>query len=196
MFTTLPPVRRPEVKPMSEGEAALQEEISKVRERTRLQALAQGVPPPEAEARAATAVEEFCAKWGLRPEAAAPAPPLPAPAPPVRAPAPPAPQRSVDLGSSPLRSPTASGDRTQSIRISEILKKGREGATSPSSNPAIPVPPSLAAPPAAPGAKPSLASVLRRHRSGGLQGESAAPATVTIPIASAAAAAPRSPVLS
>lgn len=50
---------------MAEGDADLREEMEKVRERTRLLGISQGLSPGEAESRAADAVGEFCARWGI-----------------------------------------------------------------------------------------------------------------------------------
>ncbi len=60
---------------MAEGDADLREEMEKVRERTRLLGISQGFSPGEAEARAADAVAEFCARWGI-PQPPRPAAPL------------------------------------------------------------------------------------------------------------------------
>ena len=53
---------------MPDADSALRAEIEKVRDRARLQALAQGVSTDEADRRGQKAVDDFCGKWGIRPE--------------------------------------------------------------------------------------------------------------------------------
>jgi hypothetical protein len=111
---------------MADADNALRDELEKVRERARLQALAQGVSPEEAEQRGNTAVNEFCAKWGIRPEMLGPRAARTAEA---AAKAPATPSRPVDLGSSPLRSSGGPGPgQSQVIRIGDLLKKAQDAA--------------------------------------------------------------------
>lgn len=160
---------------MGEAENPLREEIEKVRERARLQALAQGLSPDEAEAKASDAVAEFCSRWGVRPDMLGPAPPRIQRDAAARKPTgstsgffagaiPLGPEkRSVDLGSSPLRSGSPAQDKTGPIRIGDLLKKSRaEGAAAP--------PGKAAAPAGTPGAPPraSLSSLLNRVKNASL----------------------------
>lgn len=154
---------------MADADDALRGEIEKVRDRARLQALAQGLPPEEADRRGKQAVEEFCAKWGIRPDMVGP--------PRTARPAP-APVRAVDLGSSPMRS-SANPSTTQAIRIADLLKRGALQAPPPA-----PPPP----PPAPPPPKPGLAGLLDRVRAQSFS-DSPAAAAPEAPAAPASAAA-------
>jgi hypothetical protein len=123
---------------MGEADNALREEIEKVRERARLQALAQGIGPDAAAQQGNQAVEEFCSRWGIRPDMVGPAsgrglrPGAPA-GPPPREEA-----RKVDLGASPLRN-AANPGQTQAIRIADLLKRAKE-AEAAAVRPAAPAP--------------------------------------------------------
>lgn len=138
---------------MAEGDNALRAEIEKVRERTRLQGLAQGLSPDDAESRASAAVAEFCTRWGIKPEMIGPAPartargatgPLPPRSP--TGPLPPDPVRvSVDLGSSPLRSMAGGSNKTQAIRIGDLLRKTQSPPPPPPPGPGVPTPASSVA---------------------------------------------------
>jgi hypothetical protein len=166
--------------PMADAEKALHDEMEKVRERDRLQAMSQGLAPDAARAAGDAAVEEFCAKWGIRPEMlAVGGRPARAPAP---APEPKKPEmRTVDLGSSPLRFST-NPNTTQAIRIADLLKKAKE----------MEAPAEPAAPPAAPdfaktSAAPNLSALLQRLRT---QGSPASPTGATSTAMPAPGAAP------
>jgi len=125
---------------MGEADSALREEIEKVRERARLQALAQGLGPDAAAALGNNAVEEFCSRWGIRPEMVAPGV-LRGNRPgtagqPFREDA-----RKVDLGASPMRN-TQNPGQTQAIRIADLLKRAKDAEVpgkgpAPSPSPAV-----------------------------------------------------------
>jgi hypothetical protein len=127
---------------MGEADSALREEIEKVRERARLQALAQGLGPDAAAALGNNAVEEFCSRWGIRPEMVAPGVlrgnrPATSAGQPFREDA-----RKVDLGASPMRN-TQNPGQTQAIRIADLLKRAKDAE-----NPLkVPAPPAAAGPP-------------------------------------------------
>jgi hypothetical protein len=145
---------------MADADDALRGEIEKVRERARLQALAQGLPPDESDRRGQKAVNDFCAKWGIRPDMVGPprsARPA-SPAPPVRA---------VDLGSSPLRS-AANPSATQAIRIADLIKRGMVQPPAPPARPA-----SMSPPP--PAERVGLAGLLDRVRAQSQPDAGAAP---------------------
>jgi len=165
---------------MAEGDNALRAEIEKVRERTRLQALAQGMSPDEAEARAGVAVAEFCTRWGIKPEMLGPAPPRPARGQPAPAPDPrPA---SVDLGSSPLRSMSGGQNKTQAIRIGDLLKRTQAPAP-PAAGSAAPAPSSTGS---------NLSAFLQKVRSKPLTEAPAPPAPHMSPPPPAASRTPAS----
>ena len=150
---------------MPDADAALRAEIEKVRDRARLQALAQGDSTDEADRRGQKAVDDFCGKWGIRPEMVS-TPKEP------RVPA--APVRTVDLGSSPLRT-SSNPSATQAMRISDLLKRGREAsspgaaaASAAAAAAAAHAQPAAAHPAPAAGGKSSLAGLLDRVRSNSL----------------------------
>ncbi len=143
---------------MGEADSALRQEIEKVRERARLQGLSQGLGPEAAAHQGNVAVEEFCARWGIRPEmvgAAAPHGGRPggATGQPFREE-----PRKVDLGASPMRTGAVPG-QTQAIRIADLLKRAKEADTS-AAKPAAPAP-AAAAPPRT---GSNLSALLQRMR--------------------------------
>ena len=148
---------------MGEADSALREEIEKVRERARLQALAQGLGPDAAAAQGNVAVEEFCSRWGIRPEMVGPAGPrggrpAPSTSQPFREDG-----RKVDLGASPLRT-TANPGQTQAIRIADLLKRAKETEIA-ASRPAFPQGAGAPPTPAAPArSTTNLSSLLQRMR--------------------------------
>ncbi len=143
---------------MAEADSALRAEIEKVRERARLQVLAQGLDPEAAEIQADAAVEDFCTRWGIRPEMLGPG--LLRGARPAAAPAKVGP-KSVDLGASPLRT-TVNPSQTQALRIGDLLKKAREMEAAASGRPASPAPASEI-----PGSGPAFAQApLSSHGAG------------------------------
>jgi hypothetical protein len=147
---------------MADADNALRSEIEKVRERARLQALAQGLPPDRAVIQGDAAVLDFCSRWGIRPEMLGPDLARAARAPAKEE------QRKVDLGTSPLRNTTAPS-QTQAIRISDLLKKAKdqEGSLPP---PPAPAPAAAPGPASAagvmPGSRPpgSLSTLLQRMK--------------------------------
>lgn len=134
---------------MAEADGALRAEIEKVRERARLQVMAQGLDPEAAELQADAAVEEFCARWGIRPEMLGPGL--------LRGSRPPATPgregpKSVDLGASPLRA-TINPSQTQALRIGDLLRKAKEMEAAAAG---LPTPPATGSRPS-PGSGPSSA---------------------------------------
>ncbi len=132
---------------MAEADGALRAEIEKVRERARLQVMAQGLDPEAAELQADAAVEEFCARWGIRPEMLGPG--LLRGTRPAAAPGKEGPKR-VDLGASPMRT-TINPSQTQALRIGDLLKKAREMEAAASGQPLTPAPGTPASGTPAPG---------------------------------------------
>jgi len=172
---------------MADAESALREEIEKVRERARAQAVSLGLNEEMADSRGDAAVEEFCARWGIKPEMlgaaphrsapSRPAAPPPSPTrgglPPLPAPASPPPTRpagnpTVDLGSSAFRAAiqkaredAASGG----TKIAHLLDKARKVAADRqglASTGFTGARPAAGAPP--PGAGSSLAQLVSRVR--------------------------------
>lgn len=170
---------------MADADNALRSEIEKVRERARLQALAQGLPPDRAEIQGDAAVLDFCSRWGIRPEMLGPDLAHAARAP-AREEA-----RKVDLGTSPLRNTTAPS-QSQAIRISDLLKKAKdqEGSLSPPSAPAPAAP--AGGPAIGSGTRPpgSLSTLLQRMKT-----PSSGPPAPAAPVRTPAAAStpPRTP---
>jgi len=160
---------------MPDADDALRAEIEKVRDRARLQALAQGLSTDEADRRGQKAVEEFCGKWGIRAEMVGP-PRGPRPAP--------APVRAVDLGSSPLRS-TTNPSMTQAIRIADLLRKGKEAGGAAGAPAPAPAPAAAGA-----GGKSSLAGLLDRVRAQSFPDAAPAGAPAAAPAAYRPAPAP------
>jgi len=191
---------------MGEADSALRDEIEKVRERARLQALAQGLGPDAAVIQGNTAVEEFCSRWGIRPEMVAPG----VLRGPRATPSTPQPfrdeQRKVDLGASPLRASAGPG-QTQAIRIADLLKRTKD-AEIPAVRTGTAGPVSGSVPPPAATVTRSgtnLSSLLQRMRAAepraAVPAQAPAPAPAPVPSAPAprpvpaAASAPRSVTL-
>ena len=167
---------------MPDADSALRAEIEKVRDRARLQALAQGVSTDEADRRGQKAVDDFCGKWGIRPEMVST---------PKEPRVPPAPVRCVDLGSSPLRT-SSNPSSTQAMRISDLLKRGKDALGAGASH-AAPSPAAAHPPPApAGGGKSNLAGLLDRVRANSLvEVPSVSPTPARAPAVAAPPTAPR-----
>jgi hypothetical protein len=201
---------------MADGDNPLRLEVEKVRERARARLRSLGIAEPQAEGLAQREVDEFMAKWGIKADMLGdPSAPRVAPAqPPARSPqlppgsgmygsatpmAPPAPRgepepRTVDLGSSPLRSPvdrSTLGEVKGPTKIGDLLQRAQQVAQQ---RPGAAAPPAVAgrpgAPPAKPPAPPSLADVLNRVRGGLPPAAAAPPAAPPAPAAPPPAAEP------
>lgn len=173
---------------MGEADNALREEIEKVRERARLQALAQGIGPAAAAQQGNQAVEEFCSRWGIRPDMVGPSSPRglrpgsPA-GPPPREEA-----RKVDLGASPLRN-AANPGQTQAIRIADLLKRAKDAESS-AARPAAPAP----ADAGAGRTSTNLSSLLQRMRTADTARPLPVPARPAPTVAAPVPPAPRTPL--
>ncbi len=182
---------------MAEADSALRAEIEKVRERARLQVLSQGLDPEAAEIQADAAVEEFCARWGIRPEMLGPG--LLRGARPAAAPVKEGP-RKVDLGASSFRT-SVNLSQTQAIRIGDLMKRAKEmeaaaAAPQASSPTALPSSPAFQQPPVSTGGPVSrnsanLTSLLRRMKTQGLPTTPSAAAAAATGPAAVPAAPPR-----